>query len=75
MGDRLSALDLGVRQHEQGSQQRGGVPGVRPDPGQEPPVLQAGEAMLGGDALTAEMTTRLAIRNQITGATVPPTAA
>ncbi|MGW5250414.1 hypothetical protein ACWEQN_43005, partial [Streptomyces sp. NPDC004129] len=33
-------LDLGVRQHEESPQQRGRVPGVHPDLGEDPPVLQ-----------------------------------
>ncbi|MEV5486133.1 MULTISPECIES: hypothetical protein [Streptomyces] len=39
-------LDLGVRQHEEGTQERGHMVGVHADFGEHPPVLQVGEAVL-----------------------------
>ncbi|MFE9644521.1 hypothetical protein ACFYO0_10435 [Streptomyces sp. NPDC006365] len=50
MGDRLSLVDFGVREDEQGPQEGGRVPGVHADVGEKAPGLQVRETVLDGGA-------------------------
>ncbi|GAA5074563.1 hypothetical protein GCM10023336_62780 [Streptomyces similanensis] len=52
--DRLSPVDFEVRQDEQGSQEVGGVGGVGAELGEDPPVLEVGEAMFEGGVADGE---------------------